>query len=541
MEQKEEQFGTQMPDAEPGMNLISVDFDIVMVNRTNERLYAKPMVAMLGNKCYREFEKRDEPCPHCPGRLALQTGVAQEAETTGMRDDGTRFAARIKAHPVIGPDNRPTGFIEIVEDITEQKRAESLASIDGQLQTWLAGIQNVRGALREALRAALLVEGIDCGAAFVVGSGDGRLDLVQDRGLAPASIEAFAEIARKASLPGAATQPHVEHMGAAWVAGSPRAITVVPIVHRGARLAILVVGSTVYPVMPASLRTGLQVLGATTGTAISRILAEQSRGDAIADLEAVISVSPLATWAVDGRGHITMWNKAAEKVFGWRGGEVVGSAPPWGPSPTAPGSREAVLDRKDGLPVEVRVSSARFRDVVGNDSAHIFIAEDLRTERRVLELQAQVAELEARLASETEADKAIEAPAGSLEAVRVFIVDGNEPWGEELSEVLTALGCRPVRCAAPEHTAEALAEAGAAARPFRVAVVALVGPGGASGLGQRAALRSLGLDAPVILSSDVEVRGHEQHGIAAVIRRPYEPEAVRGALLAALREGGRAR
>ena len=90
------------------------------------------MVALLGNKCYREFEKRDEPCPHCPGRLALETGEAQEAETTGLRDDGTRFAARIKAHPVIGPDNRPTGFIEIVEDITEQKRAESLALIDAQ-------------------------------------------------------------------------------------------------------------------------------------------------------------------------------------------------------------------------------------------------------------------------------------------------------------------------------------------------------------------------------------------------------------------------
>ena len=53
-------------------------------------------------------------------------------------------------------------------------------------------------------------------------------------------------------------------------------------------MAALVVGSTVYPVMPPSLRTGLQVLGTTTSTAISRILAEQSRGDAIADLEAVI-------------------------------------------------------------------------------------------------------------------------------------------------------------------------------------------------------------------------------------------------------------
>ena len=188
----------------------------------------------------------------------------------------------------------------------------------------------------------------------------------------------------------------------------------------------------------------------------------------------------------------------------------------------------------------MRVSSARFRDVVGNDSALIYIAEDLGTQRRVIELETRVAELEAGLALATVDGTERQTPAEGLGAVRVFIVDGDEPWGEELAEVLTSLGCIPVRCADPEQTVEALAGAGAADQPFYVAVVALVGPGGASGLGQRAALRSLGLDAPVILSSDVEVRGHEQHGIAAVIRRPYQVEDVRTALTAALRERGEA-
>lgn len=513
------------------MNLISVDFDLVMVNRTNERLYGKSMVALLGNKCYREFEKRDAPCPHCPGRLALETGEAQEAETTGIRDDGTRFAARIKAHPVIGPDNRPTGFIEIVEDITEQKRAESLARIDAQLQASLAGVQNVRSALREGLRAALLVEGIDCGAAFLRHDGGGEPELVLERGLAPACLEAFAEIAGGA--PAAAGQG-----GDPRPAGSPKVVAVVPILHRGSAMADLVVGSTVYPEMPPSLRNGLQVLGATTGTAISRIMAEQSRGDAIADLEAVIAASPLATWAIDRRGRITMWNKAAEKVFGWKAAEVSGSAPPWGPAPatTPAGSREAVLDSKDGRPVEVRLSTTPFRDVVGNDSALIFIAEDLRAQRRILELESRVAELEARLAVDAASGDSPDEPARRLEDLRVLVVDGNEPWGEELTEILSSLGCTPVRCVAPEQTAAVLAEARTSEQPFCVAVVALQGPGGASGLGQRAALRSLGLQAPVIMSSDVDVHGHEQHGIAAVIRRPYREEAVHEALMAALRE-----
>jgi hypothetical protein len=303
-------------------------------------------------------------------------------------------------------------------------------------------------------------------------------------------------------------------------------------------MANVVLGSTVYPEMPSSLRNGLQALGATTGTAISRILAEQSRGDAIADLEAVIAASPLATWAIDGRGRITMWNKAAEKVFGWRAAEVSGSAPPWGPLPaaSAAGPREAVLDRKDGRPVEVRLSTAPFRDVVGNDSALIFIAEDLRAQRRILELESRVAELEAGVAPGTASGDSPEEPSRRLEGVRVLVVDGNEPWGEELAKTLASLGCTPVRCVALEQTAAMLAAAGESEQPFCVAVVALLGPGGASGLGQRAALRSLGLQAPVIMSSDVDVHGHEQHGIAAVIRRPYRQEAVRDALIAALRE-----
>jgi PAS domain S-box-containing protein len=527
VEQDDTQFEAAAPDTEPGMNLISVDYDLVMVNRTNERLYGKPMVALLGNKCYWEFEKRDEPCPHCPGRLALETGEAHETETTGLRDDGTRFEARIRAHPVIGPDNRPTGFIEIVEDITEQKRAEALARIEIQLQSALAGIQNIRGALREALSAALLVEGIDCGAAFLLNEGGEGPGLVAQHGLKPASLQAFALVAKG----GAGYTPAGE-------AGSPRVAAAIPVLHRCSPLASIVVGSTVYPHIPPSLRSGLLALGATTGTAISRILAEQSRGDAIADLEAVITASPLATWAIDGRGRITMWNRAAEKVFGWRASEVSGSPPPWGPvfSAAGTGPRETVLDRKDGRPVEVRLSTAPFRDVIGNDSALIFIAEDLRAERRILELEAHVARLEARLAAATATPLTPAPEAISLEGVRVLVVDGNEPWGEELAGVLSSLGCIPTRCGVPEQTSAALAQAGATGDAFGVAVVALVGPGGASGLGQRAALRSLGLQAPVVMSSDVEVRGHEQHGIAAVIKRPYNEDAVRDALMTALRQ-----
>jgi PAS domain S-box-containing protein len=567
-QQDPDPFEAVASSSEPGMNLISVDFDLVMVNRANERLYAKPIVSLLGKKCYREFEKREEPCPHCPGRLALATGEPHEAETVGVRDDGTRFAARIRAHPIMGPDNRPTGFIEVVEDITEQKRAENLARIDSGLQDALATVQNIPHALREALKAALLMESIDLAAVYQVDPESGEHRLVQQQGV-PAELSGWlAEVSQGVSS-------HPESGGLQGL----RAVARVPIMHRGTLVATLVAATTTYPDIPLSVRAGLHTLGTTTGNAISRILAEKCRGDAVADLEALILASPVPTWVVDSRGHVTLWNKAAERVFGWRAAEVRHRPPPWSdrgesgmPAPRGFGAgpeAEAVtwLPRKAGGRVPVRLSTVPFRDVVGNESSLVVMAEDLSLEHRLAQLEEALARLEdsARGGGTSGADTAAVVDASSAahasstaaqldalgasasagasaepplpsafhrrSAIRVLIIDAGEPWGEELVSVLTQLGGTGVRCASVEEARTLLAEArngepGTEAPPFSLAVVSVVGPGGSSGLGVAAALRSLGWRIPVVMCSETEVRGYEEHGIAGIFKRPFRPQEV---------------
>ena len=90
MQDYEAGFGTPEPDTEPGMNLISVDFDLVMVNRTNERLYGKPMVALLGNKCYREFEKRTSPA-----RTAQEGWPSRPEKRRRRRPPGSAMTVRV--------------------------------------------------------------------------------------------------------------------------------------------------------------------------------------------------------------------------------------------------------------------------------------------------------------------------------------------------------------------------------------------------------------------------------------------------------------
>ena len=55
----------------------------------------------------------------------MATGQKAVVETTGVRDDGSRMDVRLQAFPHRGPDGHITGFIEVVEDITERKQMEA--------------------------------------------------------------------------------------------------------------------------------------------------------------------------------------------------------------------------------------------------------------------------------------------------------------------------------------------------------------------------------------------------------------------------------
>ena len=152
-------------NAGQGMNLISADFDIIVVDRVNEQMHGKPVVDLLGKKCYRDFVKREDICPGCPGKLALMTGQRHHAELQGVRDNGTRYTISCTAFPVMGPGGEPIGFVEVEEDITEKKRSEQLNLVLDQLRGALKTISDDNAALRAGLNAAVALEGIECGSA----------------------------------------------------------------------------------------------------------------------------------------------------------------------------------------------------------------------------------------------------------------------------------------------------------------------------------------------------------------------------------------
>ena len=125
LRESEERYRNLVENIDLGITLISSDYRVIMTNAAQARLLQKPMGELVGRKCFREFEKRDGVCPHCPGTKAMATGEKAVMETIAVRDDGSRIAVQLQAFPHRGPDGHITGFIEVVEDITERKQTEA--------------------------------------------------------------------------------------------------------------------------------------------------------------------------------------------------------------------------------------------------------------------------------------------------------------------------------------------------------------------------------------------------------------------------------
>ncbi len=313
---------------EAGMNVISTSFQIVMINRVNERLFKKSVTEMLGKKCYEEFERRTAICPHCPGVAALATGHPHRVETRGIRDDGTEYRVRLTAYPILNPSGTPVGFVETEEDITEQKRTEEFASLFHNLHSSLGASRDITGAVRRALNLAFGLEGVNFGCAYVRTSSDGEYRTIAQRGAPRGLIDTLLqEKGNPRSTP--ITEQSPAGCGPdTSSSGFTGAVALVPILVNDDAMARLILGSSTYLEFPAHTRAALDSLGKMTASAIASFQANQLKERSLKKIRNLLNDIPLPIWSTDHEGRIVFWNAAAERVLGWRAHEVIGTRLP---------------------------------------------------------------------------------------------------------------------------------------------------------------------------------------------------------------------
>ncbi len=140
----------------------------------------------------------------------------------------------------------------------------------------------------------------------------------------------------------------------------------------------------------------LEAIANTMATAMDRIRADRLRYEALEGRRAVIDSSPAAIIGIDAQGRVTLWNHAAERVFGWASDEVVGRQIPIIP-PGKEGEHvrlrmrvlggeaiapfDTIRCRKDGRLLDVETSLAPIFDSAGKATGAVGVLTDI-TERK---------------------------------------------------------------------------------------------------------------------------------------------------------------
>jgi PAS domain S-box-containing protein len=138
-----------------------------------------------------------------------------------------------------------------------------------------------------------------------------------------------------------------------------------------------------------------------------RMQAQRALREAHGLVSAVVNDAPLAIITIDRDYHVTSWNPAAERIFGWTSAEVIGR-----PLPFVPDERrdefmrrvqtevragrgitglETRRARKDGTVIDVQLNIAPLHDATGSVAGAVGFLLDL-TEQKQLEQQFRQAQ-----------------------------------------------------------------------------------------------------------------------------------------------------
>lgn len=129
--------------------------------------------------------------------------------------------------------------------------------------------------------------------------------------------------------------------------------------------------------------------------------AEEENRITVQALQALVHMSPLAVMALDTTGEtVTLWNQAAESMFGWRADEVIGHPAPFLPSDKREesdrlwarllqeGSLSAVelrRTRRDGSPIDLALWATILKDPQGIVTGTLGFLADMTERKRAID------------------------------------------------------------------------------------------------------------------------------------------------------------
>lgn len=167
----------------------------------------------------------------------------------------------------------------------ERKRTEELLRIQRDLGLALSATRGLDETLLICLDAALELPEIDCGGIYLVDVDSGELQLAVHRGLSSEFVKntaCFAPDSPQAGLVQTGLPAHLRYEELGVTMDNPRrqeglqAISIIPVQYQGQVIACFNVSSHTVDLVPETVRTVLEAIGNSVGSAIARSQAEQA-------------------------------------------------------------------------------------------------------------------------------------------------------------------------------------------------------------------------------------------------------------------------
>ncbi|MBN1796358.1 MAG: PAS domain S-box protein [Sedimentisphaerales bacterium] len=419
--------------AQDGLSILSKDLTILRTNPIMEKWNA-PAMPLVGKKCYKAYHDADKPCEACPSLRCMKTGKPESNIIPGF--PGTDLLFELFSYPLKRePDGEVIGVIELIHDITENKRTEKkLARLNKVLKT----IANVNEDIflirdRQKLLKSVCQRIVEYAYRLVwIGFCDEKTKQVVPE--AQAGFEEGYLDSIKITYNG--TKYSKGPTGTALRTGKPcvmRFIATDPAYkpwrqealkrgyHSSAAIPIFgekqVIGAlNVYAdkedafddeeiklleELAHDISTGLRAIDEE----IKCKIAEQALRDNEMTLQTIIKVSPLPIIMLDTEGKVdSIWNPAAESVLGWKRKEVLGKQYPAIPegkekeftenlkrSSRSENIKGAEVRRikKDGTPIDYHIFTAPVHDRNGNVKNIMAILLDITEKKQAEQILKQ--------------------------------------------------------------------------------------------------------------------------------------------------------
>lgn len=352
-----------------GMAVLDAEGKVLRCNAAYAKIVGHPVEDILGANC----------CDFCPGGVHLVGRHWFSKMREALRREEFEIRAgrrwfRVTLDPVLGEDGRLVGGAQVIRDITPRKVAEEALLLSEEKFSkafqaspdWIVISTMAEGRYLEVNPAFLSLSGYTKGE--VIGKTALELGIWAD----PSER---MRMVRTLQLQGSVVDLEVRFR------------------MKSGEIRIML-----WSAEPIDYG-GKECLIAVARDITERKKKEEELRHANQALRAIIEAAPLAIFSLDPEGKVKGWNPAAERMFGWKEGEVLGMPLPIVPEESKEQFRslrqrvlngEMVLNvelrrrRKDGSPIDIRLFGAPLRDPEGRVTSIMAIVDDI-SERKVIE------------------------------------------------------------------------------------------------------------------------------------------------------------